>query len=101
MGGVLSRRIQSFGVELARSADLEIEVARRRLHGRVDQLAGSLLLEKIVFAEQVVDRIEDVRLQRCVNRFLPRGCHGGNIGRIVRVATAPVLRGIGQRVSVP
>jgi hypothetical protein len=80
--------IQRLGIELARATDLEIEVARGRFYRRVDEIAGRLLLQEIVFAEEVVDRIEDARLEGCVKRLLPCGCHGGNIGRIVPVATA-------------
>ena len=70
-------RSQRFALDVTPAKYLEIEVARCRIDGDVDQLTHRLLLEVVLGAVKVIDRIEDARLHCGAKRFLSGGGGGG------------------------
>ncbi len=77
-------RAQRLGVEVACGAEVEVEVARGRIHRSPHELAQRLLLQEVALPVKVVDGLERALLERLPEGALGDRGHGRNIRRAGR-----------------
>ena len=76
-GHGLEQSVQAFAGEVARAADVDVEIPESRIDGGVDDGADEFFLEKVFLTGEVIDPCEGAALNRLACRRIVNRRHTG------------------------